>query len=295
MAWIHSRHRLVQAIDNGRPRRSAYGNVAAVFSVVLCTLAPANASNFADLKSDWSNAANPHTGPNGTWAYTHSGVPLPFIDHWAGYNPLGGWGPAGNVPGDFLPFFFKNTAPFEDSLPNDVVVHTTDGFNGAGNGIAAFIWTSAMTGTVTINGSLWPTRLISRQNFYELTLVHNSLPTSLASGTVVEDGSLSRCHPIRFSLPGIAIVPGDQVQLLLQKIGAFGDFAGVNLSISTGNCSHAPGDLNGDTLRDGEDVVQFVNCLLAGTAPCGDCACADMDGSGVINGADVPLFIASVL
>jgi hypothetical protein len=53
-----------------------------------------------------------------------------------------------------------------------------------------------------------------------------------------------------------------------------------------------PGDMNSDSRRDGADVQRFVNCLL-GTGV--DCACADVDGNGVVNSADVAGLISALL
>ena len=52
-----------------------------------------------------------------------------------------------------------------------------------------------------------------------------------------------------------------------------------------------PGDLNGDTSKNGLDVQQFVACLIGG----GGCSCADIDGSGSTTAADVDNFVALLL
>ena len=259
---------------------------------------PTRAATFADLKTDWSNSSNPNPGPFGTWSYTQGGAPLPFVSHWAGDGGnLSGWGPAANTGGDFLPFFFQTTTVYDDSRPGDCLVHTTDQANGGPNGPAIFIWTSGMDGTVTITGTLWPIRLIGRTNDYQLILVHNGDAAVLDSGQVVEDGGISRCFPIRFRIPQLAISSGDalKLQIIQDPQSAFGDFVGVNLSVSTGNCSDDPGDLNGDGKLDGQDIAHFVNCVLHGASPCADCACGDMDNSGATDLGDVSLFAAALL
>ncbi|MBI3759273.1 MAG: hypothetical protein HY269_05905, partial [Deltaproteobacteria bacterium] len=115
-------------------------------------------STIADLKADWSNSANPNSHASGTWSYTQSTAPLSFVSPWAG-DPsanLSGWGPAANVPGDFLPFMFQTPIVYFDSQPGDVIVHSTDNANGSGNGVAVILWTSGVSGNVDIVGSLWP-------------------------------------------------------------------------------------------------------------------------------------------
>src|SRR5205085_11436359 len=52
------------------------------------------------------------------------------------------------------------------------------------------------------------------------------------------------------------------------------------------SCS-CPGDMNLNRSHDGDDIQAFVNCLLAaGTG----CSCADVDGSGTVDAADVDPF-----
>jgi hypothetical protein len=52
-----------------------------------------------------------------------------------------------------------------------------------------------------------------------------------------------------------------------------------------------PGDLNGDSLKNGRDVQQFTACVISG----GACGCADMDGAGGITATDVNLFVTDLL
>ena len=61
---------------------------------------------------------------------------------------------------------------------------------------------------------------------------------------------------------------------------------------AAGQLCTLPGDMNVDGLRDGADIQDFLNCLLAtGT----NCACADLDGNGAVNVSDVTVFVAALL
>lgn len=51
------------------------------------------------------------------------------------------------------------------------------------------------------------------------------------------------------------------------------------------------GDMNGDGLRNGSDILQFVDCLLDG----GPCVCADVDGVEGLDEADTAAFVSSLL
>ncbi len=51
-------------------------------------------------------------------------------------------------------------------------------------------------------------------------------------------------------------------------------------------------DLNDDGFRDGDDIQGFVDCLVStGT----NCPCADVDGNGLLEMADVSLFVGALL
>lgn len=55
-------------------------------------------------------------------------------------------------------------------------------------------------------------------------------------------------------------------------------------------CS-CPGDLNGDGLRNGADIQKFTRCFTAE----GACFCADVDGLGGVDSADVSVFVTDLL
>ena len=52
-----------------------------------------------------------------------------------------------------------------------------------------------------------------------------------------------------------------------------------------------PGDMNGDTQKNGLDISQFAQCVIAG----GSCGCADVDGLPGVNAGDVAVFVTDVL
>jgi hypothetical protein len=116
----------------------------------------------ADLNSDWSDANNPNAVTFGTWSYRQGLSLLPEVPNWNGNGTVGftatqpAWAPSNNA-GDFLPAEFKarSVPAGVDWQVGDVVVHTTDLFNGPSSGVANFLWTSPNAGTVTISGSVW--------------------------------------------------------------------------------------------------------------------------------------------
>jgi hypothetical protein len=57
------------------------------------------------------------------------------------------------------------------------------------------------------------------------------------------------------------------------------------------NVCYCLGDMNHDGKKDGSDIQQFVNCVLAG----GNCSCADVDQTGGLTISDVPLFVTDLL
>lgn len=53
-----------------------------------------------------------------------------------------------------------------------------------------------------------------------------------------------------------------------------------------------PGDMNLDGLRDGADIQAFLNCRLGASV---NCSCADQDGNGIVNSADVAALVSALL
>lgn len=67
---------------------------------------------------------------------------------------------------------------------------------------------------------------------------------------------------------------------------------GVGQSPCSPSTCQCPGDVNGDNSVDGLDIQGFSTCLLSGGA---NCDCADMNNSGSVTMADVPLFVTALL
>jgi hypothetical protein len=56
-----------------------------------------------------------------------------------------------------------------------------------------------------------------------------------------------------------------------------------------------PGDLNGDGLVNGRDIQGFINCVLGVPRPDDNCTCADMNGDGISDLADLIPFVSRIL
>ena len=211
-------------------------SLTALFFVTSCV----HGQTLADLKTDWSNLNN----PNGPWTYREGTNALPAVASWQ--SSLGGWNVA--QPGwarsengnNRLPFWFRSNGSenfTHDWLAGDIVVHSTDGINGVGNGLANVIWTSTSTGFVDIAGNTWIGRDIGRSNNWSLW----KNGTQLTGGSIASGDAFDRSNPFLFAngsggaaaITGIAVVPGDTLMFqLVSASGAGGDFTGVNFTIS---------------------------------------------------------------
>jgi hypothetical protein len=195
--------------------------------VALLLLAAATHGQAAvyDLRADWSDAAN----SNGAWTYRAGGVTLPSVPNWdKDPGADAAWAPSA-AGGNFLPAWFRAVADNHAFLTGDIVVHTTDNANGAGNGAANVLWTSPSAGLATISGGLWDAREIGRAQHWELFVDGVLADLGDLPGTSVD--GISRATPDAFSLTNVALDAGDFVELRITRSGAPGDFVGVNLSI----------------------------------------------------------------
>jgi uncharacterized protein (TIGR03437 family) len=251
------------SITASQPGNSTY--VAATPVTQTFTISPSTSpvgTTVYDLSSNWSNSSN----PNGPWSINQGATPLPFVPLWnAGSNSTiasscnqPAWAPS-NVPGRFLPAFFKlnacaaadpglstvdpNNPPQPNIVAGDVVVHTVDGFNGNPSlGAANILFTlppSGGAGAYTISGSLWDalssSTSSSRPQDWSLFLGG----TQISSGRL--SGAVSRSRAQTFSQVE-TLNPGDQVKLQIVEDPASGAgfFVGVDLTITPVNSTPPP-------------------------------------------------------
>jgi len=257
--------------------RAGYNRLASIaLSACLCALAwipPAIAATVYDLKTDWSDAAN----PNGPWTYRQGSNALPHVADWQGLSgDFTGVQPAWarsetgttNLPA-WLRFVSQAGIPVDWQL-GDIVTHSTDSFNGVGSGPSNVIWTSSLNGTIDISGGVWMGRDIGRGNHWDISL--NG--ASLSGGDIFSGDSFDRTNPFLFTsgsggssvLTHVPVVIGDVVQLQITKTSAPGDYAGVNLTIT----ASLSGDYNADNRVDAADYVLWrMNPSAFGGDPTG--------------------------
>ena len=214
--------------------------VASVMVALICPSLPTvSAAVINDLKTDWSDLAN----PNGAWSYREGNNLLPHAADWQGLSgdftgvqPAWARAETGNTN---LPSWMKIASPA--GIPNDwqlgdIVTHTTDGFNGIGSGLSNVIWTSPLNGMIDVSGGTWMGRDIGRGNHWDISL--NG--TLLTEGDIFSGDSFDRSSPFNFAagsggptvLSQIPVLTGDVLRLQFTKTSLPGDYAGVNLTIS---------------------------------------------------------------
>jgi hypothetical protein len=207
-----------------------------LFSPSLSTL---SAAIVFDLKTDWSDLAN----PNGPWSYREGNNVLPHVADWQGLSgdftgvqPAWARAQTGNTN---LPPWMKIVSPA--GVPNDwqfgdIVTHSTDNFNGIGSGPSNVIWTSPLTGNIDVSGGVWMGRDIGRGNHWDISL--NGI--SLTGGDIFSGDPFNRSNPFAFSagsggptvLNQIPVAVGDVLKLQITRTSEPGDYAGVNLTIT---------------------------------------------------------------
>ncbi len=201
-----------------------------------------------DLKTDWSDSAN----PNGPWAYREGTTVLPHTSSWTAGVAFPVTQPAylpANVNGNFLPSWFKTTstpANFDTQI-GDIVVHTNDSFNGnLGLGVANVLFTVPVAGNYQIFGNLWnaSTALVAsdfrpRPQDWQI-LVNGAVQDSGVLDAV--PGHFTRSAPDVFDLHTLALNVGDTVELDLFKDAAAqaGFLVGTNLTINPVSTAPVP-------------------------------------------------------
>jgi len=223
------------------------------FGIGLVAMIP-TFSNTIDysLAGQWSNTAN----PNGPWTYREGNEALPLVTDYnfggtvPGFTPQPAWAPS-NVGGQFLPVWLQSSqtgtpSGFEAGAvtPGDVIVHSTDGFNGSGEGIANVIWTSPSAGTIDISGDIWWVRNLGRTNDFSV----------FVGGTLIADGAISdgstntRSNPLQFasglllgdSFSDIPVSAGEIVELAVTRGSGAGEISDLNFQIDETTPSAVP-------------------------------------------------------
>lgn len=233
-----------------------------IFVTILFTAMTSQSASAAivfDLKTDWSDAAN----PNGPWSYREGNNVLPHVADWQGLSgdftgiqPAWARAQTGNTN---LPAWMKIVSPAGITVDwqlGDIVTHSTDNVNGVGSGPSNVIWTSPLNGTIDVSGGVWMGRDIGRGNHWEISK-NGAL---LTAGDIASGDPYQRSDPFNFSagsggptvLNQIPVLVGDVLRLQITKTSIPGDYAGVSLSV-TATCS--AGDFNCDGGIDAADYV----------------------------------------
>lgn len=270
---------------------------ATVVSLALSCSIMAGAGQTWNLQADWQDTANPG-GPDSAWSLREGTNALPHVDAWQ--ELLGGWAVpqpawAESSDGDNrLPMWMKSNGSelfTHDWSAGQIVVHSTDPVNGAGNGDASVVWTSPIRGIVSVSGSVWLGRDIGRSNDWQLRVDRQAI----SGGSLFTGDPWSSSTPLNFSmgtggaavLQAIEVCEGSEIRLLITRTSVSGDFVVVNLEIQV-VVEYPPcdADLNADCIVDGFDLAVLLGSW--GTNGVGD-----IDGSGTVNGVDLALLLGT--
>jgi hypothetical protein len=207
---------------------------------LLCAslLAPKAKAQTWDLASDWSTTTN----PNGVWTY-REGSKILTAESW--YDSLPSAVPSWEdyyspTSPETIPAWFLSTSnplPGLDWTAGDVVVHTQDNTNGAGNGQADVLWTSPINGFIDLAGGVWMGRDIGRAAIWNI-YVNDSL---VSSGSIYSGDPYSSSDPFEFNtgsgganvMQNVPVTVGETVELEVANNSTYGDYVGVQFSISS--------------------------------------------------------------
>jgi hypothetical protein len=205
----------------------------ALFSYIIIGMLSMSYAATWDLKTDWSNDIN----PNDAWTYGYydgaNNVPLISSvrggDYWS--TPQDSWVVS---TGSHLGWFQSNgTENFDHNwLQGDIITHSQ-----TNPGYMYINWTSTEDTFLTIDGGVWSTRQIGRTNNFELYL--NSIQLTYGVIGYGNGYTDNRDNPAKFYFSNIQISKGDVISL---RIGSpsTGDYAGVNLKITTPDAASVP-------------------------------------------------------
>jgi len=178
-----------------------------------------------NLAAEFSTTSNPGNG----WSFYSGTNLLDYYGYWSGTG-TNAW----QLSGDFLPAWFKTPSggiSGLDLVAGDVATHG----NYYNSPFSMVVWTSDISGTVTVSGSVWETRNLGRTMDWALYV----------NGTYEGGGSIGVTHlrddPITFATGLLSLDVGQTVVLQLFPHGPQSeDFVGVDLNIEA-NAVPLPG------------------------------------------------------
>jgi hypothetical protein len=191
-------------------------------AAALCAVAVPAAAQTWDLKTDWSNVAN----PNGAWTYRAGGAV--GVSRVRGSDAFGPPGPPliwGNLAHpDYFGWSQNNGSHL---APMDFAVGDIYGHDDFGGATIAIDWTSNFAGSVSVTGNTWALRDIGRVNNWFVTLNGSIVE---ASGQIFSGDPYSRANPDTWAFSTL-VNAGDVLEFYLQSPIGVGDYAGVNMTV----------------------------------------------------------------
>ena len=190
-----------------------------------------------DLKTDWSDSAN----PNGVWAYRRGTTPLSLMNgfpqgHGDAFSGQPAWMDYSVYW--YVPAWFKVTSP---NVPfstyswqtGDVVLHSASSAPQAN-----VVWTAPSAGTINIAGNIWMV-YSALGRYQQWKLYKNS--TILTSGNLLLTQNRGNPCNVAAGLNNIPVAANDTIQLEIAPVdGQIGHYVGVNLTLTAGVSGNTP-------------------------------------------------------
>jgi len=97
------------------------------------------------------------------------------------------------------------------------------------------------------------------------------------------------------TISGVTYPIGESITITATRTSGDVLAAGVSNSFLVVPACSLRGDLNGDTLVNGDDIAAFTGCFIANTPLSSLCGCADSNGDGAFGASDVTDFVNHLL
>jgi hypothetical protein len=203
-----------------------------ILSFLVTCSAVAQTVTVYDLKTDWSESAN----PNGVWRYRAGTTNLVHAADWTGA-ALGYTQPVwttSSTPrlGAFLPAIFRatGTKPGDDYAIGDIVIHSNSPGNGNDTDVANVAWTAPFNAVINITGELWQTGLRTGAQARNNTAVLHLNAVTLQQ--VANLAGFSSSSPASLSVSNLSVRQGDVLSLdIIRSLNSEGYIVNANLHI----------------------------------------------------------------
>lgn len=191
------------------------------------------ASTTYDLATDFSDASN----PNGVWSYNQGGAPITQTAPTIYLGDRIGWSYLAGLDGSVLQWLTTDYVGLHDLKSGDITIHTLSRSLGGDTTFVGITWTSPSAGLYSISGNAWDAQFGCCRDANWTLSIGGLLVAENNTGVngLYRTDTAAQFNANLFpgmSLTSMNMTAGEQVTFLTQTTTLYGQYMGVNITVT---------------------------------------------------------------